>query len=127
MFFYNSLRNNFKTILFRIIITVGVLFSCNQIFSQKKINSSYTDDIIWENPEWENPEIFQINREKPKATFYSYKSSQKAIENSNKVAMSLSDLFCVERHKQNFLNLVKEKCLSMEKLILLSFHLHMVY
>jgi len=23
--------------------------------------------------------------------------------------MSLSDLFCVERHKQNFLNLVKEK------------------
>ena len=83
MFSHNSLRNNFKTILFKIIITVGVIFSCNQIFSQKKINSSYTDDINWENPEWENPEIFQINREKPRATFYSYKSSQKAIENSN--------------------------------------------
>jgi fructokinase len=32
-----------------------------------------------------------------------------AIQNSNKVAMSLSDLFCVERHKPHFLNLVKNK------------------
>ena len=31
-----------------------------------------------------------------------------AIQNSNKVAMSLSDLFCVERHKSHFLNLVKK-------------------
>ena len=34
---------------------------------------------------------------------------EKAINNSNKVAMSLSDLFCVERHKQHFLELVKNK------------------
>ncbi len=33
----------------------------------------------------------------------------KAINNSNKVAMSLSDLFCVDRHKPHFLNLVKNK------------------
>ena len=33
----------------------------------------------------------------------------KAIQNSNKVAMSLSDLFCVERHKKYFLDLVKNK------------------
>ena len=33
----------------------------------------------------------------------------KAIQNSNKVAMSLSDLFCVERHKTHFLDLVKNK------------------
>ena len=33
----------------------------------------------------------------------------KAIKNSNKVAMSLSDLFCVERHKPHFLELVKNK------------------
>ena len=32
-----------------------------------------------------------------------------AIKNSNKVAMSLSDLFCVERHKMNFLELMKNK------------------
>ena len=33
----------------------------------------------------------------------------KAINNSSKVAMSLSDLFCVERHKSNFLELVKNR------------------
>ena len=39
----------------------------------------------------------------PKSAF------DKAIQNSNKVAMSLSDLFCVERHKLHFLDLVKNK------------------
>ena len=34
---------------------------------------------------------------------------EKAINCSNKVAMSLSDLFCVERHKPHFLELVKNK------------------
>ena len=34
---------------------------------------------------------------------------EKAINNSYKVAMSLSDVFCVERHKSHFLNLVKNK------------------
>lgn len=37
------------------------------------------------------------------------KAFEKAIKHSNKVAMSLSDLFCVERHKSNFLDLVKNK------------------
>ena len=37
------------------------------------------------------------------------KAFEKAIKNSNKVAMSLSDLFCVERHKNDFLDLVKNK------------------
>ena len=37
------------------------------------------------------------------------KAFDKAILNSNKVAMSLSDLFCVERHKAQFLDLVKNK------------------
>ena len=37
------------------------------------------------------------------------KAFEKAINNSNKTAMSLSDQFCVERHKKDFLNLVKEK------------------
>ena len=39
----------------------------------------------------------------PKSAF------NRAIQNSNKVAMSLSDLFCVERHKSHFLDLVKNK------------------
>ena len=37
------------------------------------------------------------------------KAFDKAINNANKVAMSLSDLFCVDRHKPHFLNLVKTK------------------
>ena len=37
------------------------------------------------------------------------KAFEKAISNSKKTAMSLSDLFCVERHKQDFLDLVKHK------------------
>jgi len=37
------------------------------------------------------------------------KAFDKAIQNSNKVAMSLSDQFCVERHKPHFLDLVKNK------------------
>ena len=37
------------------------------------------------------------------------KAFSKAIQNSNKAAMSLSDLFCVERHKPHFLDLVKNK------------------
>ena len=37
------------------------------------------------------------------------KAFDKAINNANKVAMSLSDQFCVDRHKTNFLNLVKDK------------------
>ena len=37
------------------------------------------------------------------------KAFEKSIECANKVAMSLSDQFCVERHKHHFLNLVKYK------------------
>ena len=37
------------------------------------------------------------------------KAFEKAIQNSNRVAMSLSDQFCVDRHKAHFLDLVKNK------------------
>ena len=37
------------------------------------------------------------------------KAFDKAITNSKKTAMSLSDVFCVERHKTSFLELVKNK------------------
>ena len=37
------------------------------------------------------------------------KAFEKAINNANKVAMSLSDQFCVDRHKPHFLELVKNK------------------
>ena len=37
------------------------------------------------------------------------KAFDKAIDNSNKVAMSLSDIFCVQRHKSQFLDMVINK------------------
>ena len=37
------------------------------------------------------------------------KAFDKAINNAKKVAMSLSDQFCVDRHKPHFLELVKNK------------------
>ena len=37
------------------------------------------------------------------------KAFDKAISNARKVAMSLSDQFCVDRHKPHFLELVKNK------------------
>ena len=37
------------------------------------------------------------------------KAFEKAIQNASKVAMSLSDQFCVDRHKPHFLDLVKTK------------------
>ena len=83
MNFYQSHKEKFRTVILEIIIAVCIVFNSNEIISQKKLMSSYTEDLNWENPEWENPEIFEINREEPRATFYSFKSSQKAIENSD--------------------------------------------
>jgi len=37
------------------------------------------------------------------------KAFEKAIKSSNKSAMSLSDKFCVDRHKSNFLDLIENK------------------
>ena len=37
----------------------------------------------WEQPEWENPEIFEINREYPTASFYSYPTVEEALKNDS--------------------------------------------
>jgi len=66
--------------------------------SQKDINEKdikNSDLIFLEGYLWDQGE--------PKKAF------EKAILNSKKTAMSLSDLFCVERHKKNFFDLVKNK------------------
>lgn len=56
------------------LILLFVFFACRQA---RKINATSE----WQDPEWENPEIFQINREKPRATFFIYKNTEKAIQN----------------------------------------------
>ena len=68
-----------------------------------KINKNDVDVNAIKNSEITFLEGYLWDEGEPKTAF------DKAIQNSNKVAMSLSDLFCVERHKPHFLNLVKNK------------------
>ena len=68
-----------------------------------KINESDIDASAVKNSEILFLEGYLWDEGEPKKAF------EKAINNSNKVAMSLSDLFCVERHKPHFLELVKNK------------------
>ena len=68
-----------------------------------KINENDIDENAVRNSEILFLEGYLWDEGEPKKAF------EKAINNSNKVAMSLSDLFCVERHKPHFLDLVKNK------------------
>ena len=68
-----------------------------------KINENDIDRNAVKNSEILFLEGYLWDEGEPKKAF------EKAINNSNKVAMSLSDLFCVERHKPHFLELVKSK------------------
>ena len=68
-----------------------------------KINENDIDKSAVQNSEILFLEGYLWDEGEPKKAF------EKAISNANKVAMSLSDLFCVERHKPNFLELVKNK------------------
>ena len=68
-----------------------------------KINENDVDVKAIKNSEVLFLEGYLWDEGEPKKAF------EKAINNSNKTAMSLSDLFCVERHKPQFLELVKNK------------------
>ena len=68
-----------------------------------KINENDIDTNAVKNSEILFLEGYLWDEGEPKKAF------EKAINNSNKVAMSLSDLFCVERHKPHFMELVKSK------------------
>ena len=68
-----------------------------------KINKDDVDIHSVKNSEITFLEGYLWDEGEPKSAF------DIAIENSNKVAMSLSDLFCVERHKPHFLELIKNK------------------
>ena len=68
-----------------------------------KINESDVDKNAVQDSEILFLEGYLWDEGEPKTAF------EKAINISNKVAMSLSDLFCVERHKPHFLDLVKNK------------------
>ena len=76
---------------------------CTFLGTAAKINDEDIDEQIIRNSEITFLEGYLWDEGEPKKAF------DKVINNSNKVAMSLSDLFCVERHKKQFLNLVENK------------------
>ena len=76
---------------------------CTFLGTAGKINENDIDENTIKKSELIFLEGYLWDEGEPKKAF------QKAINNAKKVAMSLSDLFCVERHKQNFLDLVKKK------------------
>ena len=76
---------------------------CTFLGTAGKINENDVDVNAVKNSEITFLEGYLWDEGDPKRAF------NKAIQNSNKVSMSLSDLFCVERHKPHFLDLVKNK------------------
>ena len=76
---------------------------CTFLGTAGKINNNDVNDEYIKNADITFLEGYLWDEGEPKKAF------DKAIMHSNKVAMTLSDLFCVERHKSNFLDLVKNK------------------
>ena len=76
---------------------------CTFLGTAGKINENDVDVKAIKNSEIILLEGYLWDEGEPKSAF------DKAIKNANKVAMSLSDTFCVERHKKHFLEIVKNK------------------
>jgi len=76
---------------------------CTYLGTAGKINENDVDINAVKNSEIIFLEGYLWDEGDPKKAF------DKAINNANKVAMSLSDQFCVDRHKPHFLDLVKNK------------------
>ena len=76
---------------------------CTYLGTAGQINDSDIDPKIIKSSEITFLEGYLWDEGEPKKAF------DKAINNSNKVVLSLSDLFCVERHKKHFLELVKNE------------------
>ena len=103
-YFYKKQKESLPTGTCLILVTPdSERTMCTFLGIAGKINENDVDEHIVKKSELIFLEGYLWDEGEPKKAF------EKAIKNSNKVAMSLSDLFCVERHKQNFLDLVKEK------------------
>jgi len=103
-YFYSKKKENLPTGTCLILITPdSERTMCTFLGTAGKINENDIDVKAIKNSEIIFLEGYLWDEGDPKKAF------DKAIQNSSKVAMSLSDLFCVERHKPHFLNLVKNK------------------
>ena len=103
-YFYSKKKEDLPTGTCLILITSdSERTMCTFLGIAGKINENDVDINAVKNSEITFLEGYLWDEGDPKKAF------DKAIQNSNKVAMSLSDLFCVERHKPHFLNLFKNK------------------
>ena len=103
-YFYSKKKEELPTGTCLILITPdSERTMCTFLGTAGKINENDVDVSAVKNSEITFLEGYLWDEGDPKKAF------NKAIQSSNKVAMSLSDQFCVERHKPHFLDLVKNK------------------
>ena len=103
-YYYKKQKENLPTGTCIILVTPdSERTMCTFLGTAGKISENDIDEKIIKKSELIFLEGYLWDEGQPKKAF------EKAISNSNKVAMSLSDLFCVERHKMQFLELVKNK------------------
>jgi len=103
-YFYSKKKEKLPTGTCLILITPdSERTMCTFLGTAGKINDKDVDENAVKNSELIFLEGYLWDEGEPKAAFI------KAINISNKTAMSLSDQFCVERHKKSFLDLVNNK------------------
>jgi len=103
-YFYSKKKEELPTGTCLILITPdSERTMCTFLGIAGKINENDVDVNAIKNSKITFLEGYLWDKGDPKKAF------DKAIQSSNKVAMSLSDQFCVERHKPHFLDLVENK------------------
>ena len=103
-YFYSKKKEELPTGTCLILVTPdSERTMCTFLGTAGKINENDVDEIAIKNSQIILLEGYLWDEGDPKRAF------DKAISNAKKVAMSLSDQFCVDRHKPHFLNLVKHK------------------
>ena len=103
-YFYSKKKEDLPTGTCLILITPdSERTMCTFLGIAGKINENDINNDVIKQSEVIFLEGYLWDEGEPKNAF------EKAIKSANKVAMSLSDKFCVDRHKANFLDLVKNK------------------
>ncbi len=103
-YFYSKKKEDLPTGTCLILVTPdSERTMCTFLGTAGKINENDVDVNIVKQSEIIFLEGYLWDEGEPKKAF------DKAINSANKVAMSLSDQFCVDRHKEHFLDLVKSK------------------
>ena len=103
-YFYSKKKEELPTGTCLILVTPdSERTMCTFLGTAGKINKNDISSEVIKNSEIIFLEGYLWDEGEPRKAF------DKAINNANIVAMSLSDLFCVDRHKPHFLNLVQNK------------------